>query len=276
MNLFFLGLFGLCVGSFLNVILYRMPRNESIVKPRSACPNCKTKLSFIELIPVLSWLVQLGKCRYCNCKVSITYPSIEIITSVLFLLAIVSKPTIPIIDNQLILVISGCILFSILLVLTILDIKFFWLPDSLTFLGIFIGIFINTLPSILSLDLYKLITPLSHIFWSISTYFIIASVAFLLEKILNKPAMGLGDAKLSAMVSSWLGLEGLELVLMLTILTSGLFCTLGLLAGIYKRGSVIPLGSFICLSFGAVWYLGNNFFLDILDRFLWWRYLDII
>tara|TARA_Y100001968_G_scaffold209454_1_gene192557 strand:+ start:1762 stop:2514 length:753 start_codon:yes stop_codon:yes gene_type:complete len=250
-----------------------MPRNESIVKPRSACPSCKTKLSFIELIPVLSWLVQLGKCRYCNSKISITYPSIEIITSVLFLLAVVSKPTIPIIDNKIILVISGCILFSILLILAIFDIKYFWLPDSLTFSGVIIGILINTLPFILSLDYYKLITPLSYLLYSICAYFVIASIAFLLEKILNKPAIGLGDAKLSAMVSSWLGLEGLELVLMLTILTSGLFCILGLLSGIYKRGSIIPLGSFICLSFVAVWCLGNNFFLDILDRFLWWRYL---
>ncbi|WP_269610644.1 prepilin peptidase [Prochlorococcus marinus] len=273
MNLFFLGVFGLCVGSFLNVILYRMPKNESIVKPRSACPSCKTKLSFIELIPVISWLIQLGKCRHCKAKISITYPSIEIITSVLFIMAIFSKPTIQIIDNQLILIIAGCMLYSIIIILTIFDIKFFWLPDTLTFLGISIGIFINILPSIIYLDYNKLITPLSYLFYSISAYFIIAFVAFLLKKILNKPAMGLGDAKLSAMVSSWLGLEGLELVLMLTILTSGLYSTLGLLLGVYKRGSVIPLGSFICLSFGAVWFLGNNFFLDILDRFLWWRYL---
>ena len=273
MKLIFIGLLGLCVGSFLNVILYRMPRNESIVKPRSACPSCKTKLSFIELIPVFSWLIQYGKCRYCKAKISITYPSIEIITSVLFLLAIVCRPTSPIIDYKVILIFSGCILFSILLVLSILDIKFYWLPDSLTLSGIFIGIFINTLPSVLTLDYYKLITPLRHIFCGISAYFIIASFAFLLEKILGKPAIGLGDAKLSAMVASWLGLEGLELVLMLTILTSGLFCTIGLLSGLYKRGSVIPLGSFICVNFGAVWFLGNDLFLDILDSFLWWRYL---
>tara|TARA_Y100001968_G_C19446684_1_gene765765 strand:- start:2326 stop:3078 length:753 start_codon:yes stop_codon:yes gene_type:complete len=250
-----------------------MPKNKSIVKPRSACPSCKTKLSFVELIPVLSWLIQLGKCRYCKVRISIIYPSIEIITSILFLLATVSKPTIQINDNQIILLISGCLLFSILLILIIFDLKYFWLPDCLTLTGIFIGIFINTLPFIVSLDYYKLITPLRYLSYSIFAYFIIAFFAFLLEKILSKPAMGLGDAKLIAMVSSWLGLEGLEIVLMLTILTSGLFSTLGLLSGIYKRGSVIPLGSFICLSFGAVWFLGNGFFIDILEKFLWWRYL---
>src|SRR4051812_50183979 len=75
---------GLMVGSFLNVVIYRVPRKESVVKPRSRCPGCGTQLSSLDNIPVVSWLVLRGKCRTCGTAISIRYPLIELLTGVLF------------------------------------------------------------------------------------------------------------------------------------------------------------------------------------------------
>src|SRR4051794_41851136 len=75
---------GLMVGSFLNVVIYRVPRKESVVKPRSRCPGCGTQLSSIDNIPVVSWLVLRGKCRTCGTPISVRYPLVELATAALF------------------------------------------------------------------------------------------------------------------------------------------------------------------------------------------------
>ena len=91
--LIFTILFGLSVGSFLNVVIHRMPIGESIVHPRSYCPECKHKLSYLDLIPVFSWLVRFGKCGYCKTPIPIRYLYIELITCILFVCSLYSKPS---------------------------------------------------------------------------------------------------------------------------------------------------------------------------------------
>ena len=86
---------GACIGSFLNVVIYRLPQSESVVFPRSHCPHCSEELNQFDLIPIFSWLFLRGRCRYCNKKISIKYPFIEILTSILFLLISFEKLNLP-------------------------------------------------------------------------------------------------------------------------------------------------------------------------------------
>ena len=92
-NYFQVFLIGCCIGSFLNVIVYRLPNDLSIIKPRSFCPNCKNKLSWRENIPLLSWLIQRGKCIHCSTSISVKYPLIELTTAILFVLFVNSSPS---------------------------------------------------------------------------------------------------------------------------------------------------------------------------------------
>ena len=78
------GFFGLAIGSFLNVVIYRVPRNESVITPRSACPNCGTQIETRDNIPVLSWLLLRGRCRHCQTRISWQYPAVELLTAGLF------------------------------------------------------------------------------------------------------------------------------------------------------------------------------------------------
>ena len=86
--LFFIGLLGLCVGSFLNVVICRVPNKKSISFPGSHCPSCNRRLKFFDLIPVFSWILLLGRCRYCLKAINIRYPLVEALTSFLFIVSI--------------------------------------------------------------------------------------------------------------------------------------------------------------------------------------------
>ena len=77
---------GLCIGSFINVVVYRLPNDLSIIKPRSFCPKCKTKLTWSENVPLISWLIQKGRCKNCNTPISKRYPLIELSTAILFVI----------------------------------------------------------------------------------------------------------------------------------------------------------------------------------------------
>src|SRR6056297_2557116 len=77
---------GLIIGSFFNVVIYRLPRGESVITPPSHCPSCNKRLKAVDLIPVLSYIIYRGKCRYCGAKISLQYPSVELLTAILYLL----------------------------------------------------------------------------------------------------------------------------------------------------------------------------------------------
>ena len=93
-NFFQAFVIGTCIGSFLNVIVFRFPNNLSIVKPRSFCPKCKRKLTWKENVPLISWLIQKGRCIKCHKSISIKYPLVELMTGILFMIFIKSSPSI--------------------------------------------------------------------------------------------------------------------------------------------------------------------------------------
>ena len=131
----FFGFIGLCVGSFLNVVIIRVPKKESISLPSSHCVTCKHPLEWYHNIPILSWIFLKGKCAFCKEKISIQYPIIEAISAFLFLSTAMKSDSI-----QEALILST--LFSMLLALSVIDLKYKAVPDSISIPALFVSLFV--------------------------------------------------------------------------------------------------------------------------------------
>ncbi len=254
---------GCCLGSFINVVIYRLPLNQSIVYPNSSCPKCNAKIKWFDILPILSWLLLRGKCRSCKTKISFSYPIIELLTGFLILLNIYANPTIYSHQPIFLIIFSGCIFVTILLILAILDFKFFWLPQSLTSIGLVLGLIKS-----LFLDLFNNFYQFSFLIHTTIASCIGFATFYLLsyfgKRIFHKPVLGGGDAKLSALIGSWLGIQGLFISIWLAFVSAGIFIIFGLILNKVKRNQKIPLGVFLALSGLFVWYFGNQIFLKII------------
>jgi len=270
----FAGLLGLAFGSFLNVCLSRWPAGESIVSPRSHCRNCEHTLAWWENIPLLSWLFLRGRCRNCHTAISWRYPLVELAVGVLW--AFYASKALILIRNLLILDsfplrwieldalhLLGNLVFSWLLVaLLFLDAEHLWLPDKLTLPGILLG-FICRFGDFLLNHSYS---PAAHDeVLSISAILLLQALAILIAAALillirwlyklirHREGMGLGDAKLMALLAAWLGLPGALLAFALGSIL-GALAALALLAFPSARAnpqrwatSKLPLGTFLCI-----------------------------
>ncbi len=133
MTAFFSFLFGMVLGSFLNVVIYRLPKDESVVFPASHCPNCNTKLKPYHNIPILSWLFLRGKCAYCKTPISIQYPLVELLSGLVVMLVMLKYP--PSFPSA-----SIALSFLMLLVLSFIDLKYKMIPDSINLLAILFAV----------------------------------------------------------------------------------------------------------------------------------------
>lgn len=208
--------FGLIFGSFLNVVIYRVPRGQSVVKPRSACPNCGTLIRSYDNIPVLSWVILRGRCRDCSHSISARYAVVELLCGFLFVSAYFYAAPL---DNPLAIwtMIKLCVFFFLLLGLIFIDFEHHLLPDALTFPGIFAGLIFSLKVPLGGMPLFitgKLLTlrwPLAAISLvdsltgaAIGALFIYAVGEFYF-RLRHIEGMGLGDVKLMAMVGAFLG-----------------------------------------------------------------------
>ncbi len=264
--------FGSCIGSFLNVVIYRLPRKISFIFKRSQCTSCKKNLNILDLVPVLSWILLRGKCRYCSTLISIRYPLIEFITSILFLLCLFSKGWIDDSIPSLFIVISGWILVAYIVSLCFIDYDYMILPNSLTYSGSLVGLFL--------IFYYEKFISKTNIIFFFDHFcaFVFSLIGFLvfnllIKIIIRKPGLGDGDAKLFAMGGAWLGLPGLEVTIALSFLISSVFVVFGLIFKRIKRGQYIPFGPFICVSILFVWFFGPTFWFEILGDIFWWKYI---
>src|SRR6056297_1450940 len=171
---------GLVVGSFLNLVIYRLPLKESIIFPSSHCPECETKLKYYDLIPVLSYLSTQGKCRYCGEKISIRYPIVELLTAFLFLFMFLKYGL-----NTEFIIFS--ILISSLIVVSFIDIKYQIIPNEITFSFIPLGIILSLIFNHISF-----VNSLSGL--------VIPAGLLLLVVFIYKRGMGIGDVKLIGMI----------------------------------------------------------------------------
>ena len=232
--LVFSALFGAIVGSFLNVVILRLPReNASIVFPASHCPKCEHPLAWYENIPVLSYIVQLGKCRHCKTSISLQYPTVELITALLAAALVHRFGLTP--------VTGGYFLFvAALIVIIFIDIHLQIIPDVISLPGIIAGFlfsFVN--PMVDWLD------SLIGILAGGGVLYAVATLYFLLRK---QDGMGGGDIKLLAMLGAFLGWQSLPFIVFFSSLTGSVIGIAALAA--QKKGAQtrIPFGPFLSVA----------------------------
>lgn len=220
---------GLAIGSFLNCVVYRLETRKSFLKGRSFCPHCNHKLGFFDLIPVFSFLCLKGKCRYCNKKISLQYPIVEIITGLLFLLIDVYF------NSQLLLMFFLFLIVPFLIIIFIYDLKHYIIPDKVIYPAIGLTFFYQLLS----------ITSLS----SILNPFVSACLAssfFISIILLSKGEwMGWGDVKLGFLMGLLLGSPNVLLALFLSFF-SGAF--VGVFLIFLKKKTLksqVPFGPFL-------------------------------
>lgn len=230
---------GTCVGSFLNVCIYRIPENKSIVTPGSSCPNCSKSIPFYLNIPVLSYIILLGRCKFCKTPISIRYPLIESLTGGIALVTFLwFGPTLS--------SIYWFVFICTLLTLSFIDIDHQIIPDVISLPGIII--FASSFYFIPDMTVKK---TLIGIFAGGGSLYAVALIYSLLR---NKEGMGGGDIKLLAMIGAAIGIKGV----FFTIFAGSLIGTLaGIFLMLYNRAAdmqlKIPFGPF--LSAGAILYI---------------------
>ena len=231
-------LLGLCIGSFMNVVIYRLPASESIVRPASRCPKCRTPIRFYDNIPVFSWLFLRGKCRYCGVRIPIRYPLIELMGGVTAL-AIYLRFGITA---------EGLIYFLFvitLLVVTFIDIDHRIIPDRITLPGIpvfFMASLAIPVPTVTDAILGVLAGggSLLLIAWGYSL-------------VTGREGMGGGDIKLLAMIGALLGWQGVIFTIFISSAVGTLTGILGMIRSRKGMKLAIPFGPF--LSIGAIFYI---------------------
>ena len=258
---------GTCIGSFLNVIIYRFPNNVSIVKPRSFCPKCKTKLSWRENIPLLSWLIQRGMCIHCKGTISFRYPLIELVTGILFVVFLNSSPYPNVSSfNSFFDVIFSWLFLSLLICIALIDFESFWIPQGLIKFGYLAGIL-----NLIYVEFFHKIQPtenllIKSIIGSIISYFIFEFIRLVAKLFFKKEAMGKGDSKLISMMALWLGPLGIILSVAITYVFASICLIFGMQLKIVKKGQLIPFAPYLSIGGLIVWYFGNQSLLESIFR----------
>jgi leader peptidase (prepilin peptidase)/N-methyltransferase len=268
----FAGLLGLAFGSFLNVCLSRWPQGESIVQPRSHCRNCSHVLPWWENVPLFSWLALRGRCRICSAWIGWRYPLVELAVGILWAVYVyrfLSEPwgtdsTATDFSHGLVFLCARLIFCWLLLALAVLDAENLWLPDWITLPGTALG-FIIRIVTIVSIaigpgtDAFENVrygafgAVLQRLFAILAAAAVILLIRWVYWLIRRREGIGLGDAKLMALLAAWLGLPGAVLAFGVGVVL-GAAVALVLLATSPKStdGSVwalkkLPLGTFLCV-----------------------------
>jgi len=264
----FIFIFGLCIGSFLNVLIARLPKEEGI-SGRSHCPKCGHILRWYDLIPVLSFILLKRRCRYCRGKISWQYPIVEISTGLIFLLIFNFQFSIfnqfpnflisQFLDLFFLFFITSC-----LIVIFVSDLKYFIIPDEIIWAGV-IGTFLYKFFAVWNFKIFDFVEnwKLEIENWESLGYYLLAGLAtsaFFLAIVLitRGKGMGLGDVKLVFLMGLILGWPQI-LVALLVAFISGALVGLGLIvAGRAKMKSQIPFGTFLAASTFLVMIWGEK------------------
>ena len=228
----FIFIFSVCIGSFLNVLIYRLPIGEEFVVKRSYCTSCKHELEFYDLIPIFSYLGLRGKCRYCHSKISMMYPFIELLTGIVGVCCY----------ERFGFSTTMCLhflVFAILIVISVIDIKTMEIPDGCNFVLIVLGLIRVFM---FGLDLYE------HIFYA----GLVAFIIWIINRI--KLSFGDGDMKLLFSLGLYLG-DKVFLVLLFSIFFGSIYGLYLLMMKKANKDTIFPFGPFIALgSFVYIFY----------------------
>lgn len=234
--------FGLLWGSFLNVVIHRLPLGESVVSPRSRCPGCKKLIPWYRNIPLLSWVFLRGKCGDCGKKISLRYPVVELLTALLFTAAAAWDPE-PIAWP------FHFFFFGALVACTFIDLDHWILPDKITLPGIAVGL--------ASSFVVPHLTVIDSILGTVLGGGILYLVAWAYLTLAKKDGLGGGDIKFLAMIGAFLGAKGAMATLVLSSF-------LGSILGIFlialrgkKGGTAVQFGPFLALGALAAFFFGD-------------------
>jgi leader peptidase (prepilin peptidase)/N-methyltransferase len=257
----FFFLLGSVVGSFLNVCIYRLPREKSIVHPPSACPGCGKPIKFYDNIPLISYILLKGRCRECGTKISIRYPIVEFLTGLLFLL----------LYRQFELTFESLvfILFvSLLIAISFIDLEFRIIPDILSIGGVILGFLLS-----IARPFFHRVEPRFGILDSLIGIAIgggiLFAIAWIYQLITKREGMGGGDIKLLGMIGAFCGIKGVIFSLISASFIGSIVGIPLMLAKGRDTKYAIPFGPF--LSLGAVIFVFKgdiliNAFINIVSR----------
>ncbi|MEA5441604.1 prepilin peptidase [Cyanobium gracile] len=254
----FVALAGACIGSFLNVVVWRLPREESLVFPGSHCPRCGTSLAWFENLPLLSWLLLRGRCRHCHAAIAIRYPLVELLTAGLWVAMLFARPAAMGPDpSPWLLLVAGWLLVSWLLPLALIDLDSLWLPEPLCRWGVLLGLAVTAAVGFQQGAVVGRTLLFSHLLAVAAGLLGFEALSALAEKAMGRPALGLGDAKLAALMGAWLGPLGLGLAVSLSVLGGAIIGSLARLTGRLGRQQPFPFGPFLAAGALAVWIGGD-------------------
>jgi leader peptidase (prepilin peptidase)/N-methyltransferase len=258
------GVVGLVVGSFLNVVIHRLPRMlergwraqcaelageapaeeppYNLVVPRSACPSCGHRVSALENIPVVSWLALRGRCKGCGTAISARYPIVELLGAALAMLAVWHfGPTAK--------ALAACALLWALVALTFIDADTQLLPDDLTLPLLWAGLAVN---------LGGLFVPLAEaVVGAIAGYLVLWSVYWLFKLIRGKEGMGYGDFKLLAALGAWLGWKALPGIVLLSSVAGAVIGIALMIVHRRDGGTPLPFGPYLAIAGAIALFLGE-------------------
>ncbi len=230
-------LFGICVGSFLNVVIDRLPHNKSIFFGRSHCDSCKKKLSPLDLVPLLSFFFLGGKCRHCHKKISVQYPLIELLTGAMFVLTVFLSLQSTVYSLQQIALLGyDLFIISCLIAIFFIDLKYGIIPDEIIYLLSFI--------TFLYLVLNTKYLLLPNLFSAIISFLFLFFIYFLTKG----KGMGFGDVKLAFFMGLFLGFPKIITAFYVAFLTGAALSIILILLGKKKfKGSTIAFGPFLVI-----------------------------
>ena len=259
----FIFLFGLAVGSFLNVCIYRIPLPDvSIHSPRrSFCPKCNNPINPYDNIPVLSYLLLRGKCRHCKAKISVVYPCVELATAVLFLLMFYCFG----LTLEFLLALA---FVAVLLPISVIDVRHYIIPNVLIVTGLILGFVSVSAIAYQRADVWYLLTRLIG---AVAGWMVLWLIAVIGSAILRKKAMGGGDIKLMALNGLFLGAwPQLVMVIAFSALSGAIVGSALILSGRKSRQSPIPYGPFLAGAAVLVLLWGDRLWRMYL-RFVGWN-----
>ena len=237
----FAGLFGAVIGSFLNVVIYRLPLGQSLMHPPSRCRACGYSLRWFDNIPMVSWAWLRGRCRRCRVSVSWQYPVVELVTAILFVVVAWQTPVGPLLASRLLLVCVLIVLFGI-------DLEHQILPNSITLPGIVVGL------------LFSLVNPPGWLACLIGAAVgggILYAIALGYYMWRREEGMGMGDVKMLAMIGAFLGWKAVLLTLVLGSFSGAI---IGVLLLSLQKGDMkfaLPFGTFLALGALAAMLAGD-------------------
>ena len=236
---------GLCVGSFLNVVVYRLNHNLSPLKGRSFCPKCKNKIPWQDNLPLLSFILLRGRCRFCHSPISWQYPLVELATGLATVFVLYS------VSNYLLAIYYLVITYA-LIALFVSDFRYQTIPDEIVYPMILISLLYT-----ISYTPYAILAALG------------ASLFFLaLVLVTRGRGMGMGDAKLAGLMGLVLGFPEIVVALMLAFLTGAIVGVILVLVGKKRFGEHIPFGPFLTSATWISLFWGQTIWQFYLEKFL--------